>query len=538
MSEDLSYDNTNEEQTADADAAFLDEMNNSFAAAKNPDGHDSDEDMFAGISDADIMDIDMDDLVPVAVRKRPAQSSHQRPSQPPNRRPRLPAPTATEPEPAPRPALLADPFSAPRCNAMAGMPQPQRQQPQRPTNNTRGRTPNRSNRAADSARGRAIVPAGEVRTERPESPGLPSIQVLRAADDRRVRHRSPSPEMPTAVAVAQPIGRWSDGANGPHTVLRPIAYGRISQPERDFLNSLSRASGALQLTLAHEAGTLAHRRRRAAENRFVMEGIREAGVIATDVATTAHQHLSPRLRQAFGDSLDQIQAYNIATADHFVSYRRNNGRDSGTAEPMVNQKGDLIFVPMMLHRDRISVTNAVGELEFSYDPAYANNHAYNRRWWAGHQEVRYLPGGDRRLFGTVRMAALVPRFAMTPTQAAAHDMALDNLRRNGGAVENSNCLDITLKGVYSGHFIRTMSSNLVAVARERGFQPVWIVKNLALLKSPYGRNNIQFSTISLQPRSYVALLGFSKLANGRNPDGPVTIVSLVSTMEELLAIDG
>ena len=33
MSEDLSYDNTNEEQTADADAAFLDEMNNSFAAA-------------------------------------------------------------------------------------------------------------------------------------------------------------------------------------------------------------------------------------------------------------------------------------------------------------------------------------------------------------------------------------------------------------------------------------------------------------------------------------------------------------------------
>ena len=51
---------------------------------------------------------------------------------------------------------------------------------------------------------------------------------------------------------SQPTGKWSDGGNGPHTGLRPTAYGCINQSEEDFLDRLTRDSGASRSTVALE----------------------------------------------------------------------------------------------------------------------------------------------------------------------------------------------------------------------------------------------------------------------------------------------
>jgi hypothetical protein len=77
-----------------------------------------------------------------------------------------------------------------------------------------------------------------------------------------------------------------------------------------------------------------------------------------------------------------------------------------------------------------------------------------------------------------------------------------------------------------------MQSELVGAARRAGFFPVFALKNAIIQKSPkFGLNGYQLSTINLQPKSYLAMIGFVK---GAAPN--LQFITLTNSQNKVMVI--
>ena len=81
--------------------------------------------------------------------------------------------------------------------------------------------------------------------------------------------------------------------------------------------------------------------------------------------------------------------------------------------------------------------------------------------------------------------------------------------------------------------MRNMTSDLVAKARLTGCMPLFLMKN-AICSSTrdFGLNGYQMSTLNLQPKSYLALVGFFK---GQGED--LQVITLTNEENKLIVID-
>ena len=79
-----------------------------------------------------------------------------------------------------------------------------------------------------------------------------------------------------------------------------------------------------------------------------------------------------------------------------------------------------------------------------------------------------------------------------------------------------------------------MKSSLVIQARLAGYQPVFLLKNALIQRSyNFGVNGYQFSSLDKRPKSYLALVGFSK---GTTKDNDFSLITLTNRRNELLTI--
>ena len=193
----------------------------------------------------------------------------------------------------------------------------------------------------------------------------------------------------------------------------------------------------------------------------------------------------------------------------------------------------------MIYNKELSVTNSSNRPEFFRDTSKPMGLRYNTSFYKSHQEVKMRKNADGGYepFGILEIGAYQPQWAVTDTQWVNHNNSIDAMKTKSAYVPNTNVMFLSLKGIYSSIFCKIMASVLVARARELHWEPIFLLKNACLMESKdFGCNGWSFNTMDKTPKSYLTLLGFSKVGDPSNVCSTIKIISLTNASDQLLAL--
>ena len=340
--------------------------------------------------------------------------------------------------------------------------------------------------------------------------------------------------LPVTHAAAIPQGAFRLGAHGTGSILQPRAYGNLVRVDRSLLNDIAALSGTTKFRVAtynvsNEDTAIVGRHTATASDILTAHSMSSLGVHAGHIASGMEAFLAPIVRQAFSPQLQQVGCVNLHNASHFV--RRERGSD--TLSPFANQRGNVLFTPVMVTNTTVCIKNNNGDAEFYPDATKPNGLRYNTKFWSGHASTKFRRSTNTK-FSTVEFGMLMPLWTIPPVDQHSHNEAVTFLAGNGGYIPHSNVGYLSLKSKYSFAFLKWMTSSIVARAREAGWSPLFLIKNVLLQRNDvYGVRDHIFTSIDLQPRSYLALVGFFKGTTATD----VSVITINNSNNELLSLD-
>jgi hypothetical protein len=346
-----------------------------------------------------------------------------------------------------------------------------------------------------------------------------------------------------AKATVPPMGPYSRGSQGPDSVLDPIVYScNLSNEDRQLLDQLRRTSGQLQLVRAAfnpDADNPAHDGDGnqvppilgldgGAENPnelASLQDMRAAGVDTNQVLLGISQFLSPVVQTSLMNPMMSIGVYNIDSMANVLRQSKTGGTEVAS-----NAKVSVLFIPFMVRNKHFSLYNGKNQSEFYY---VRGEKKYYRNFWSDQLEIKNRP--NEGTFSNIDIGMFQPKWSIPNDQLQDHEEALAWMRANGPIVPGSKDLVIlNLKQTYAYIFLIAMKSSLVIQARLAGYQPVFLLKNALIQRSyNFGVNGYQFSSLDKRPKSYLALVGFSK---GTTEDHDFSLITLTNRRNELLTI--
>jgi hypothetical protein len=113
-----------------------------------------------------------------------------------------------------------------------------------------------------------------------------------------------------------------------------------------------------------------------------------------------------------------------------------------------------------------------------------------------------------------------------------HINAMHVMKQKGPAVKNSsNIFIMCLKQYYAHLFVQEMETQLTAKAVLCGFRPLFLIKNCLLQRTSFGVNNYQFSSMDVQPKTYLRLIAYFK---GTVENNDLCIIPITNSKDQLL----
>jgi len=230
----------------------------------------------------------------------------------------------------------------------------------------------------------------------------------------------------------------------------------------------------------------------------------DIGVDMSGVVTSVSQVFSPTVVDALLLPMESIGVHYLSTAADFSPVDEKNGNLRVIDK---NHKGCFFFTPLMLKDKNISLINNNNKSEF-FTSLDGKRH-YNKTFWKDNVDIKTFKKGGH--FITLDMAAFLPDWTVAQPFLDSHTDAMKWMASHGPVFQNSSCFYLSLKQEYVHVFIRNMETELVAKARLCGFKPLFLLKNaICQQTSHYGLNGQQITTINIQPKSYLCLVGFFK----------------------------
>ncbi len=248
------------------------------------------------------------------------------------------------------------------------------------------------------------------------------------------------------------------------------------------------------------------------------------GMDVASVRTTINDLFSGVVASCFLTALSNIGIHRLSHAGNIAprDETRPNSRSFAT-----NYKANILFIPLMATDKKISTLNCRNGTEFYYNDN--GQRVSNPSFWEDHVSIKRAAGGN---FSSIEIGAFVPEWSIPEADLQEHKLAMTWMAENGPVFPNGQVFYLSLKQEYVTVFIRNMQSPLVAAARNAGFFPVFAAKNLLVQKTDnFGLNGVQLTTINMQPRSYLALVGFSK---GDKDD--LQIITIKNDNNELMVL--
>ena len=267
----------------------------------------------------------------------------------------------------------------------------------------------------------------------------------------------------------------------------------------------------------------------AATSSFAQQSIEELEALGLDtdgVVMHADQIFSPAVVACFLEPMRHIGVSNLSIAADFCPVR-----EDAEEQRMIdfNHKGCFFFVPLMMRNKTVSLLNNNNEPEFAIDNGVK---IVNRKFWSGNLDIKRLHKG-KGFFKTLEIGAHIPDWTIADVFKHKHRDAMEWMARNGAVLPNNSTLFLSMKQEYATVFLRNMESEMVAKARLAGYQPLFLMKNAIIQKTDrFGVNGTQVTTINVQPKSYLALVGFFK---GKGED--LKIITLKNGQDNFMVID-
>ena len=257
-----------------------------------------------------------------------------------------------------------------------------------------------------------------------------------------------------------------------------------------------------------------------------MQELEDLGFSPDAVVANTEQVFSPIVNDCFLGPMRHVGVFHLTTAADFCPTNE-------TAEEMrmidFNHKGCFFFVPLMMRNKTISLINNNNETEFNF---VNGNKVVNRKFWSANLDIKRLNSGAG-FFKTLEIGALVPEWTVAQTFLHKHRDAMEWMASNSAVLPNKTTFFLSLKQEHSTVFLRNMESEMVARARLAGFQPLFLMKNAIIQKTAkFGVNGTQVTTINVQPKSYLALVGFFK---GKGND--LKIITIKNEQDNFMVID-
>lgn len=219
--------------------------------------------------------------------------------------------------------------------------------------------------------------------------------------------------------------------------------------------------------------------------------------------------------------MPQLAGIGIHRLSHGGSVAPRDETRDNVRSFLANGKHSFLFCPVNCTDKQLSTVSCKNSEEFYYNEVGFTNPAF----WEDSVVLKRTANGST--FSTLEIGAFIPDWTIPEAAAQEHALAMEWLAANGPVFANGQVFYLSLKNEYVTVFIRNMQSPVVRAGRLAGFFPIFAAKNLIIQKTAdFGINGHQLTTINLQPRSYLALVGFYKgtkdnlqiitLANGNN----------------------
>lgn len=359
-------------------------------------------------------------------------------------------------------------------------------------------------------------------------------------EERIVRAATVAPAAAAAAPVQPPVSARRSNDNPVQDRILPLSqcvqyrhYGAESDG-RDALALTQKLARLENISLEPANG---HARRvvntwDAPEDNHVVSALangalRELAGIGMNVASVRvgiNDLFSPVVASCFVSALSNIGIHRLSHAGNIAP--RDETRDNARAFAN-NYKANFLFVPLMTTEKKLSTLNCCNAAEFYYNDA--GDKFTNPSYWEDSVSIRRFGG---RSFSSIEIGAFIPDWTIPDAVLQDHQLAMTWLAENGPVFSNGQAFYLSLKQEYVTVFIRNMQSPLVACARKAGFFPVFAAKNIIVQKTEnFGINGAQMTTINMQPRSYLALVGFAK----GNKDN-LQIVTIKNDNNELMVL--
>ena len=400
-------------------------------------------------------------------------------------------------------------------------------------------TPPRASRTTHTSRAtntggtsRALVALSPMgwRGHQETSTGIPKVTPTKAGP------KTTGIDLPIVISNAEPQGLYSSGFSGPDSVLSPKGFGDFAANDKELLDDMKVQSGVLKLVTSasqvnipsNNAAMSRAAKRRAEEEASDQwkQSLADMGIEPDNVVAGTSQFLSSVVQQALLDPMNAVGMHNVANMSDYVQMKEHGLTIAG------GHKHDFFFVPLMLNGMQLSEVNKLNKKEFFFGPN--GQKYYNRSFWQASLDIKQKRGGAGS-FSTLDLGMYQPLWTIPEAQRQDHLDALEFMRHSGPVVKGSpNVCLLSVKNAYAHYFLQGMSSGLVASARMNGYQPLWLIRQCLLQRSTtFGRNGWQFSTMDMQPKSYIALAGFCK---GSEEGGDLKVITLTNRKDNFLAL--
>jgi hypothetical protein len=335
--------------------------------------------------------------------------------------------------------------------------------------------------------------------------------------------------MIVVVPTQPPMGPYANGAEGPSSVLVPRGYNFTDATDIALLNRLSLLSGTMQFQVSSSNESLGERR---------MDDLAESadlaqayfGSFGIDTSSTSlgvNPYVSPIVYEACFTALAGVGMTYCNTIADCIAQTEEGPKLN------LNHKFNFLFqvIPYDRGSDKSTIISPNGIRMFSRTD---RGNTYGRDFFRGFLEVKNRRDGG--LFSNLDVLMSIPTFAIPDLQMDAHVEACEIMSSIGPGCSNMrNAYQLSLKQAYAHHFLTVMSSEIVATMMEKGWAPLWLMKNCLLAKTDriYAPSGYYFSSLDKTPKSYLHLVGFFR---GTKENNNLCIVTLTNNSNQFLRI--
>ena len=214
---------------------------------------------------------------------------------------------------------------------------------------------------------------------------------------------------------------------------------------------------------------------------------------------------NPLIGQMLGEVFSKMRIESINSLNDWLV--TCNDDHQGNKKPCSSPGNMMVsFVPMKAGLPS-PYYNRYNDEEFIRD---GNTVHYNDSFWRNQMDFKNLPNGN--LLCILDCAGFIPEFVLKQNSIQEHREALKWFHDYGCGVGGSGpFFKCSFFGPYVHVLESFLTSAIVKVARIYGFWPLFLVKNFLLQQTKFGVKGMQFSSVNMNARTSVMLIGFWRM---------------------------